>query len=144
MYHKIILVGNLGRDPEPRYTPSGTFICNFSMATSEKWTGQDGNAQERTIWWRVAVFGKTGEACNQYLKKGSKVLVEGRMNADPKTNGPRLWTGQDGTTRASFEVTALTVKFLSSRGEGGGGGDSGMGAGGMMEPDPSDEAEIPF
>ena len=64
MYHKVILVGNLGRDPEMRYIPSGAAVTNFSMATSEKWTGQDGQQQERTIWWRVSVFGKSGEACN--------------------------------------------------------------------------------
>jgi single-strand DNA-binding protein len=139
MYHKILLVGNLGRDPEMRYLPSGAAVTSFSMATSEKWTGQDGQQQERTIWWRVSVFGKSGEACNEYLRKGSKVLVEGRMNADPKTGNPRLWSGQDGQMRSSFEVTALAVKFLSSRGEGGGG----MG-GGMMESEPMDETEIPF
>lgn len=141
MYHKIILVGNLGRDPEMRYAPSGDPITNFSMATSEKWTGQDGQRQERTIWWRVSVWGKQAETVNQYLKKGSKVLVEGTMVADPKTGNPRLWAGQDGQTRSSFEVRAQAVKFLSSRTEGEGGG---MGAGGMMEPEPSDEADIPF
>ena len=142
MYHKILLVGNLGRDPEMRYLQSGTSVTSFSMATSEKWTGQDGQPQERTIWWRVSVFGKSGEAVNEYLKKGSKVLVEGRMNADPKTGNPRLWSGQDGQMRSSFEVTALTVKFLSSRGETGGGGQS-MGSG-MMDAEPVDETEIPF
>ncbi|HLE29170.1 MAG TPA: single-stranded DNA-binding protein, partial [Anaerolineales bacterium] len=85
MYQKVILVGNLGRDPELRYTPSGAAVTNFSVATSERWTGQDGQLQERTLWWRVSVFGKAGEACNTYLKKGSKVFVEGRMTADPKT-----------------------------------------------------------
>lgn len=139
MYHKVILVGNLGRDPEMRYLGSGSPVTNFSMATSEKWTGQDGTPQERTIWWRVSVFGKSGEACNEYLKKGSKVLVEGRMNADPKTGNPRMFQRQDGSMGTSFEVTALTVKFLSTRGEAAGG----LGQG-MMESDPADEAEIPF
>jgi len=143
MYHKIILVGNLGRDPEMRITPSGTAVTNFSMATSERWTGQDGQPQERTIWWRVSVFGKSGEACNEYLKKGSKVLVEGRMTADPKTGNPRLWQGQDGQTRSSFEVTALAVKFLSSRGETAGAASAAGGAG-MMDAEPADETEIPF
>jgi single-strand DNA-binding protein len=138
MYHKIILVGNLGRDPEMRFTPSGSAVTNFSMATSEKWTGQDGQQQERTIWWRVSVWGKSAEASNQFLKKGSKVLVEGRMNATPEGN-PRMWKDNTGNDRASFEVTALAVKFLSSRGEGGGG----MG-GGMMDQEPQDETEIPF
>ncbi|HUS16028.1 MAG TPA: single-stranded DNA-binding protein [Chloroflexia bacterium] len=140
MYNKIILVGNLSRDPEMRYTPSGSSVTNFSMATNEKWTGQDGQQQERTIWWRVSVFGKAGEAVNEYLKKGSKVLVEGRMTADPKTGNPRLWQGQDGQTRASYEVTAQTVKFLSGRGDTGGSN----GGGGMMESEPIDESEIPF
>jgi single-strand DNA-binding protein len=141
MYHKVILVGNLGRDPEMRYIPSGAAVTSFSMATSEKWTGQDGQKQERTIWWRVSVFGKMGEVCNEYLKKGSKVLVEGRMTADPKTGNPRLWQGQDGQMRASFELTASAVKFLSSRSETGGA--PGAGAG-MMDAEPADETEIPF
>ena len=140
MYHKVILVGNLGRDPEMRYTPSGAAVTNFSMATSEKWTAQDGQQQERTIWWRVSVFGKAAEACNEYLKKGSKVLVEGRMNADANGN-PKTYTKKDGTSGASFEVTAQTVKFLSSRGEAG--GPSGA-AGGIMDAEPADESEIPF
>ena len=140
MYHKIILVGNLGRDPDMKFLGSGTAVTNFSMATSEKWTGQDGQQQERTIWWRVAVWGKSAEACNQFLKKGSKVLVEGRMNATPEGN-PRMWKDNSGNDRASFEVTAMAVKFLSSRGEGGGGG--GMGSG-MMDHEPQDETEIPF
>src|SRR4029077_2234899 len=130
MYHKVILVGNLGRDPEMRYTPSGAAVTNFSIATSEKCTGQDGQQQERTIWWRVSVFGKMGEACNEYLKKGSKVLVEGRMNADAKTGNPRTYQRQGGTTRTSYDVTALTVKSLSTRGETHGQG--GSADGGMM------------
>jgi single-strand DNA-binding protein len=117
-YHKVFLIGNLGRDPQLRYTPSGQQVADFSLATSEKWTGQDGQLQERTIWWRITVWGQAAENCNQYLKKGSKVLVEGRMAPDPKTGSPRLWTRQDGTSAASYEVTALTVKFLSSRGSG--------------------------
>lgn len=140
MYNKVILVGNLGRDPEMRYSPSGQTVTNFSMATSEKWTGQDGQLQERTLWWRVSAWGKLAETCNQYLKKGSKVLVEGRMNGDAKSGGPRIYTRQDGTTGASFEVTAATVKFLSPRAEGGPGGAEGTEAG---EP-PTEEGEIPF
>jgi single-strand DNA-binding protein len=142
MYHKIILVGNLGRDPEMRFTGSGEPITNFSIATSEKWTGQDGQKNERTIWWRVSVWGKQAEIANEYLKKGRRVLVEGSMVADPKTGTPRLWTGQDGTSRASFEVRAQTIKFLDRREDGAGGG--GGSAGGPMEMEPSDESEIPF
>ena len=142
MYHKVILVGNLGRDPEMRYIPSGAAVTNFSMATSEKWTGQDGQQQERTIWWRVSVFGKAGEACNEYLKKGSKVLVEGRMNADAKTGNPRMFQRGDGSMGTSYEVTALAVKFLSSRGEAA--GSAGSAGTGMMDAEPADETEIPF
>jgi len=142
MYHKIILVGNLGRDPEMRYTPSGQQVTTFSMATSEKWTGQDGQMQERTIWWRVTVWGKQAENVNQYLKKGSKVLVEGRMQPDAKTGNPRIWTKQDGTPASSYEVTALTVKFLSSRAEGGGHGEAPLPAEG--EASGADEDGIPF
>lgn len=142
MYHKLILIGNLGRDPEMRYTPSGQAVTNFSMATTEKWTGQDGQLQERTLWWRVSVFGKMAETCNTYLKKGSKVYVEGRMNGDAKTGGPRVFTRQDGTTGASFELTANTVKFLSSRGEAGAAPSGGVGE---HEPAPHEESdEIPF
>lgn len=118
MYQKVTLIGNLGRDPEQRFTPQGTAVTTFSVATSEKWTGQDGQPQEKTAWWRVSVFGKQAESCAEYLRKGSKVYVEGRMQADPKTGGPRIWEGKDGAPRASFEVTALTVKFLSSKSDG--------------------------
>jgi len=114
MYHSITLVGNLGKDPETRYTPSGKQVTNFSLATSEKWTGADGEKHEKTIWWRVAAWGKLGEIAAQYLNKGSKVLVIGRMNADDK-GGPRIFTRTDGSAGSSFEVTADTIKFLSSK-----------------------------
>jgi len=116
MYHTIIIVGNLGRDPEMRYTPAGQAVTNFSVATSLQYTGSDCNQVMETIWFRVSAWGKQAETCNQYLKKGSKVLVEGRLTPDPSTGGPRLWQRQDGTTNASFEVSANTVRFLSSRG----------------------------
>lgn len=119
MYQKLILVGNLGRDPEMRYLPSGKEVTSFSMATSEKWSGQDGQQNERTTWWNISVYGKAGLACNEYLKKGSKILVEGKVKADPKTGNPRIWQGQDGNSRANFEVDAITVKFLSTRQTGG-------------------------
>jgi single-strand DNA-binding protein len=117
MYHKVVLVGNLGRDPEMRYMSDGTPVTNFSMATSAKWTGRDGQQQERTVWWRVSVWGAQAEACNQYLSTGRQVLVEGRMRSDPETGGPKVFTRNDGTTGASYEVTAQTVRFLGGRGE---------------------------
>jgi single-strand DNA-binding protein len=121
MYHTIIIVGNLGRDPEMRYTPSGQAVTNFSVATNRQYTGSNGEPVKETIWFRVSTWGKSAETCNQYLRKGSKVLVEGRLVPDPATGGPRLWTRQDGTSAASFEVSASTVRFLSSRGEDDGG-----------------------
>ena len=117
MYHTIIVVGNLGRDPEMRYTPSGQAVTNFNVATNRQYTASDGNLVKETIWFRVSAWGKQAETCNQYLRKGSKVLVEGRLNPDPSTGGPRLWTRQDGSSAASYEVSAGTVRFLSSRGE---------------------------
>ncbi|MCX6037726.1 MAG: single-stranded DNA-binding protein, partial [Chloroflexi bacterium] len=117
MYQTIIIVGNVGRDPEMRYTPSGQAVTSFSVATNRQYTNNNGETVKETIWFRISAWGKTGETCNQYLKKGSKVLVEGRLTADPVTGGPRIWQAQDGTSRASFEVSAQTVRFLSSRSE---------------------------
>jgi single-strand DNA-binding protein len=117
MYHTIIIVGNLGRDPEMRYTPSGQAVTNFSVATNRQYTASDGSPVKETIWFRVSTWGKQAETCNQYLKKGSKVLIEGRLTPDTSTGGPRIWTRQDGTSASSYEVTANTVRFLSSRGE---------------------------
>jgi single-strand DNA-binding protein len=117
MYQNLIIVGNLGRDPEMRYTPSGQAVTNFNLATNRKYTTSDGNQVKETTWFRISTWGKTAEACNQYLKKGSKVLVEGRLNPDPDTGGPKIWTRQDGTSAASFEITANQVQFLSTRAE---------------------------
>ena len=118
MYQKIIIMGNLGRDPEMRYTPQGKPVTNFSVATSRRWTNADGTPGEETVWFRVSAWGRMAEVCNEYLSKGRQVFVEGRLRPDPETGGPRLWTRQDGTAGASFEITARTVKFLGGRGEG--------------------------
>ena len=125
MYHTIIIVGNLGRDPEMRYTPNGQAVTSFSVASSRQYTNQGGQKVKETIWFRVSAWGKQAETCNNFLHKGSKVLVEGRLTADPNTGGPRIWNRQDGTPGTSFEISAATVRFLSSRGEGEGefGGD---------------------
>jgi single-strand DNA-binding protein len=119
MYQKIVLIGNLGRDPEMRYTADGTPVTSFSIATNEKWTGRDGEQQERTTWWRISAWRRLAETCNQYLSKGSQVLVEGRMNTDPETGGPKIFTRNDGTPGATYEVTAFTVKFLGGRADAG-------------------------
>ena len=100
MYQTLILVGNLGKDPEMRYTPSGKQVTSFSVATSHQYTNNNGETVKETVWFRVSVWNKQAEVCNQYLKKGSKVLVEGRLTSDPATGGPKVWTGQDGAPRA--------------------------------------------
>lgn len=142
MYHTLIIVGNLGKDPEMRYTPSGQAVTSFSVASNRKYTSSNGEQVNETIWFRVSAWGKQAEICNQYLKKGSKVLVEGRLTPDKSTGGPRLWQKQDGTSAASFEVNAQTVRFLSTRGEGDAG--SGMAAeAGEMATAPAED-DIPF
>jgi len=117
MYHKIIIAGNLGKDPELRYTQDGTPVTNFSVATNRRWNSPDGQQNEETIWFRITAWRRLAETCNEYLKKGRQVLIEGRLQPDPDTGGPRIWTGNDGSVRASFEVTAVTVRFLGGRGE---------------------------
>ena len=94
MYNRVILAGNLGRDPELRYTPSGQAVANLSVATNERWRDKDGNNQERTVWWRVSVWGNQADTCNQYLGKGRQVLIEGRMNCDDNGN-PRTFQRKD-------------------------------------------------
>jgi single-strand DNA-binding protein len=117
MYHTIIIAGNLGGDPEMRYTPSGQAVTNFSVATNRQYTASNGEQVKETTWFRISTWGKTAEVCNQYLRKGSKVLVEGRLNGDPATGGPRTFQRRDGTYGASYEVTANTVRFMSTRSE---------------------------
>jgi len=140
MYQKIIIVGYLGRDPEMRYTADGTPVTNFSVATSWKWSRADGTQVDETVWFRVSAWRRQAETCNQYLQKGSPVLVEGRLRADENGN-PRTFTRNDGTAGASFEVTALTVKFLpGGRGEAPPGEMPGL----PEEPPAEPEEEIPF
>ncbi len=143
MYQKIIIVGNLGGDPEMRYMPDGTAVTSFSVATNRRWTDRaTGQPVDETTWFRISVWGKRAEVANQYLTKGSKVLVEGRIKPDPATGGPRLWTRQDGTMAASFEVTADNFSFVGSRAE-----DSGYGASGDSYSGGSaaqEEDDIPF
>ena len=142
MYQKITIVGNLGRDPEMRYTPSGQAVTNLNVATNYSYTNNNGERVKETTWFRISVWGKQAESSNQYLRSGSKVLVEGRMNQDKETGGPRVWTRQDGSSGSSYEITAQRVVFLSSRQENeamttGGGvsnGGANYGAGNAMEP----------
>lgn len=122
MYQHITIVGRLGRDPEMRYTPNGQAVTSFSVATDRQYTDGNGQRVKETTWFRVSVWGKQAETTNQYLKKGSMVLVDGRLTADPKTGGPRIWKKQDGTEGASFEINASSVRFLSTRSETAAGG----------------------
>ena len=108
MYHTIIIVGNLGKDPEMRYTPSGQAVTSFSVASSREYTGSNGQKVKETIWFRVSAWGKQAETTNQFLRKGSKVLVEGRLIPDQATGSPRIFTRQDGTTGSSFEIMPPT------------------------------------
>jgi single-strand DNA-binding protein len=111
MYSKIIIIGNLGRDPELRFTPGGDPVTTFSVATSRRYGEKD-----ETTWFRVSVLGKQAESCNQYLHKGSKVLVEGRLRPDSNGN-PTVFQRKDGTWGASYEITAESVGFLTPKGE---------------------------
>lgn len=104
-----ILVGNLGKDPEVRFTQSGRAVANFSVATSEVWTGQDGNRQERTEWHNVVVWGKQAESCGQYLAKGRQVFVQGNIRT-------RSYEDKTGNTRYVTEVVAQRVQFLGGGG----------------------------
>ena len=112
MYQKLIIIGNLGSNPEMRFTPNGDPVTTFSVATSRKYGEKD-----ETTWFRVSTWDKQAEACNQYLRKGSKVFVTGRLVPDKATGSPRTFQRDDGTWAASFEIMASEVKFLDSKPE---------------------------
>ncbi len=147
--NKAILIGNLGRDPELKYTQSGQAVVNFSIATSENWTDKSGEKQERTEWHRIVAWGKTGELCAQYLSKGRTVYVEGRIQT-------REWEDREGQKRTTTEINAQTVTFIGGRGESGGaaggggtaGGGGGTAGGGGSEPGPESgpppAEDVPF
>lgn len=116
--NKAIIVGNLGRDPEVRYTPSGTAVTKFSVATTDRRKDKDGNFQEYTEWHRVTTFGRTAEVCGEYLAKGRSVYVEGEIRTSS-------WEDKEGNKRYTTEIIGRTVQFLSPRGEGGGRGSGG-------------------
>ncbi|HYV49362.1 MAG TPA: single-stranded DNA-binding protein [Myxococcaceae bacterium] len=108
--NKVILIGNLGRDPEVRFTPSGQAVANFTVATNESWTDKQGQKQERTEWHRIVVWGKLAELCGEYLSKGRQCFVEGRLQT-------REWTDKEGKKNYTTEVVAQNVQFLGGRGE---------------------------
>lgn len=103
--NKVILLGRLGQDPELKYTPGGSAVCNFSLATTEAWTDKQGQKQEKTEWHRVVVWGKLAELCNQYLAKGRQAFLEGRLQT-------RSWDDKDGNKRYTTEILASTVQFI--------------------------------
>ena len=117
MFQKVIIAGNLGGDPEMRYTPSGQAVCNFSVATNRQYTAKNGERVKETVWFRVSTWGRQAETCNEWLNKGDKVLCVGRLTADPETGGPRMWSGADGQMRASYELSAQEVNFVEIKGE---------------------------
>jgi single-strand DNA-binding protein len=106
--NKVILIGNLGRDPEVRYMPSGDAVANITIATTETWKDKGGEKQEQTEWHRVAMFGKTAEIAGEYLKKGSQVYIEGKLQT-------RKWTDKEGQERYTTEIRADRMQMLGSR-----------------------------
>jgi len=150
--NKVILIGNLGRDPELRYTQSGQAVANFSLATTERFSTRDGEKQERTEWHRIVTWGRTAELCAQYLSKGRSVYLEGRLQTNE-------WEDKEGQKRKTTEIVANTVQFLGGRGGGQGGpsgggseaggsgsgsGSSGGGGGGYDDSGPPPSDDIPF
>jgi single-strand DNA-binding protein len=132
--NKVILIGNLGRDPEVRYTAGGTPVANFSVATTEQWKTADGEQQEHTEWHNIVAYRRLAEICGEYLHKGSRVYLEGKIRS-------RSWDGQDGQKRYRTEVIVNDMMMLDSRGEPGkavSGGESGF------QPDEISDDDIPF
>lgn len=150
--NKVILVGNLGRDPELRYTPGGQPVANFSIATHESWNKKDGSGkEERTEWHRIVAWGRTAELCAQYLAKGRTVYIEGRLQT-------REWENKEGQKQRTTEVIAISVQFIGGGGGAGGAaprvgqagaggpttGGGGSGGGGGFDGGPPPDDEIPF
>ncbi len=115
-FNKIILVGNLGRDPELRYTPQGTAVCSFTMATNEKRRDKSGEFQNVATWFKVTLWGNQAETASKYLTKGRPIYIEGRLRIEE-------WTDREGNNRQTLEVNATDMQFIGSRGEGEGGSD---------------------
>lgn len=127
-YQYTVIIGNVGRDPEMRYTQNGVAVCDFSVAVSRSWTDKGTNEKkEETTWFKVSAWRNLAETCNQYVKKGMQIMVAGRVSAS-------AFMGQDGQPRSSLELLALDVQFLGRRGEGTGDG------GGY----PSEPEDLPF
>jgi single-strand DNA-binding protein len=135
--NKVILVGNLGRDPEIRYTQQGTAVANFSLATTDRFKNRSGEMQERTEWHRIVAWDKLAEICGQYLAKGRQVYIEGRLQT-------RDWEDKDGNKRSTTEIVAQTMQMLGRRDGPGGGGGGSTSSGSEPMPAEGPEDEIPF
>ncbi len=127
MINKVILIGNLGADPEVRFTQSGAAVATLRIATTEKWKGQDGQMQEQTEWHRVVAWRRLAEICRDYLSKGARVYIEGKLQTNK-------WQDQNGNDRYTTEIIAREMKMLSPRNAGGGGGGFGGESSGYNEP----------
>ena len=135
--NKVMLIGNLGKDPELRFTPNGRAVARFPVATSEQWTDQQGQREDRTEWHNVVVWGKQAETCGQYLAKGRQVFIEGSIRS-------RQYDDKEGQKRYITEVIAQRVQFLGGRGEGGGRGASAGGEGDAAPAPMPEDDDIPF
>ncbi len=141
--NKVLLIGNLGADPEMRYTPSGRAVVNFRMATTRQWNTQDGERREETEWHRIVAFSKLAEICGQYLKKGAPVYVEGRLQT-------RSWEDQSGMKRYTTEIVANEMQMLSARQQNEVASDASGGPGSRTpeappsSPDPGSDDDLPF
>lgn len=124
----MMIIGNVGSDPEMRYTPNGNPVTSFSVATNRRWTSSDGEQQEETEWFRVNAWNRLAETCNQYVSKGMKVYVEGRLKSSP-------WMGNDGQPRAGNEISASEIKFLDR---------ASQTAGGSEDANTSDIEDLPW
>ena len=138
--NKVILVGNLGRDPEVRYMANGEAVCNFSIATTDSWKDKNGEKQERTEWHNIVMYRRLAEIAGEYLKKGAPVYLEGKLQT-------RKWQDQNGNHRYTTEIIAREMKMLSPRASGGGsgeyGGGQGFGGDSFQEPPPMGD-DVPF
>ena len=139
--NKVILIGNLGADPELRYTATGTAVANFTLATREAWTSKDGNKEDRTEWHRIVAWGRLGEICGEYLSKGKQVYIEGKIRT-------RSWEDRDGNKRYTTEILAQTMQMLGPAGERASSerefGGKDFGSGEPQGSGPFPEEDIPF
>ena len=138
MINKVILVGRLGRDPEVRYTPEGTMVTNFTLATDEQWRDKNGERTKKTEWHRIVTFGKLAEICGSYLSKGSLIYLEGRLQT-------RSWEDRDGNKRSTTEIVAQNMQMLDAKGKEGGENPKGSeGRAPMPSPDMTGGDDVPF